>query len=103
MRTVEDLFTNTQTLLDMQTVGNTNYVDITVLGSNILGWMNAMTKYGNGIYIDADPADTTESNPYVSLANLNLLTLKYNSTGTKNICANDLWVFDSTNCSQSSN
>lgn len=59
MRTVQDLFTNTQTFLDMQTVGNTNYVDITVLGAKILGWMNAMTNYGNGIYIDADPADTT--------------------------------------------
>ena len=59
MRTVQDLFTNTQTFLDMQTVGNTNYVDITVLGAKILGWMNTMTNYGNGIYIDADPADTT--------------------------------------------
>ena len=61
-----------------------------------------MNKYGSGIYVDADPADTTENNPYVALANMNLLTLKANSTGTKNICANDLWVFDNTNCSNSS-
>ena len=86
----------------MQTVGNTNYVDITVLAGKILGWMNAMNNYRDGIYIDADNVDTSEDNPYVSLANMNLLTLKYNSTGTKNICANDLWVFDGTNCSNSS-
>ena len=59
MRTVEDLFTNTQTFLDMQTVGNTNYVDSTVLAGKILGWMSAMTQYGNGIYVDADSADTS--------------------------------------------
>ena len=101
MRTVEDLFTNTQTFLDMQTTGNTNYVDITIVGARILGWMNAMNQYGNGVYVDADAADTSQANPYVSLANMNLLTLRYNSTGTKNICANDLWVFDATNCSKS--
>ena len=43
----------------MQTIGNTNYVDITVLAGKILSWMNTMTQYGNGIYVDADPTDTT--------------------------------------------
>ena len=85
----------------MQTVGNTKYVDMTIVAGKLLGWMTAMNQYGSGIYVDADSGVLTEDNPYVALSNMNLLTLKYNSTGTKNVCANDLWVFDSTNCSKS--
>jgi hypothetical protein len=86
----------------MQTSGNTQYVDLTASTSKILGWMNAMNQYAYGIYLDADPGVVTEDNPYVSIANMNLHTLMYNSTSTENVCANDLWVFDSTNCSKSS-
>ena len=66
----------------MQTVGNSQYIDNTVPSGKVIGWMNAMNNYAIGVYVDADPAIVTEDNPYVSLANLNLLTLKYNSTGT---------------------
>ena len=85
----------------MQTVGNTKYVDMTIVAGKLLGWMTVMNQYGSGIYKDADSAVVSEDNPYVSLDHMNLLTLKYNSTGTKNVCANDLWVFDNTNCSKS--
>lgn len=87
--------------MDMQTVGNIKYVDMTIVAGKLLGWMTAMNQYGSGIYVDADSGVISEDNPYVSLDHMNLLTLKYNSTGTLNVCANDLWVFDSTNCSKS--
>ena len=54
MTTVSNLFTNTQTFLDMQTTGNTKYVDLTIATSKILSWMTAMNNYGLGIYLDAD-------------------------------------------------
>jgi len=63
MKTVEDLFVNTQNFLDMQTVGNTKYVDMTIVAGKLLGWMTAMNQYGSGIYIDADSAVVTEDNP----------------------------------------
>jgi hypothetical protein len=86
----------------MQTSGNAQYVDLTVSTSKILSWMAAMNKYGTGIYIDNLTSVLNESNPYISLNNMNLRTLSYNSTGVTTICANDLWVFDATNCSFSS-
>jgi hypothetical protein len=101
MDTVSTLFTDTKTFLDKQTVGNSQYVDLTISTGKILGWMTAMSNYGSGMYVDADAAVVTEDNPYVALDHMNLLTLKYNSTGTLNVCANDLWVFDATNCSHS--
>lgn len=85
----------------MQTVGDVQYVDLTASTTKILGWMNAMNQYALGIYDDADSSVLTEANPNVAIANLNLLTLSYNTTSTDNVCANDLWVFDSTNCSNS--
>lgn len=100
MNTVSSLFENTQTLLNMQTSGNTEYIDLTVSTSKILGWMNAMNQYAFGVYYDANPSDPSEDNPYVAIAHMNLLTLMYNTTSPNNVCANDLWVFDSTNCSK---
>jgi len=82
----------------MQTTGNAQYVDLTVSAGKIIGWMAAMNKYGLGIYSDALPV-SNESNPEISLSHLNLRTLAYNSTGVNTICANDLWVYDATNCS----
>ena len=59
MTTVSDLFTNTQTFLDMQTVGNTKYINLDVASTHISGWMSAMNEYNIGVYVDADPAITT--------------------------------------------
>lgn len=102
MKTVSTMFENTQKYINMQTVGDLQYVDLTASTTKILGWMNAMNQYALGIYADADPTILTQSNPYVALDNLNLLTLRYNTTSPDSICANDLWVFDATNCSNSS-
>ena len=86
----------------MQTSGNAQYVDPTVSTGKILSWMATMNKYGTGIYVDNLTSVVNESNPYISLNNMNLRTLSYNSTGVNTTCANDLWVFDATNCSFSS-
>ena len=101
MGTVSDLFLNVQTFLNMQSAGNAQYVSLAVATTKILGWMTAITKYGQGIYLDSQPGVTDNSNPYIALANLNRHTLSHNSTGVNTSCANDLWVFDSTNCSLS--
>ena len=98
MGTVAELFDNVQTYLNMQTVGNAQYVSLAASPTRILGWMTAMTKYGQGVYNDAAPGVVDESDPYNALNGLNLRTLASNSTGVNTTCANDFWVFDATNC-----
>jgi len=71
MKTVADVFANIQTYLDMQTVGNAQYIDPTQATTKMVAWMNTMNQYGAGIYIDADSAVVGNSNPYVSLAHFN--------------------------------
>jgi hypothetical protein len=101
METVAVLFDNVQSYLNMQTVGNAQYVSLTTSPTRILGWMTAMTKYGQGIYADAAPGVFNESDPYKALDGLNLRTMSSNSTGAVNTtCSNDLWVFDAANCTQ---
>ena len=56
-----------------------------------------MGQYKSGIYVDADPALTTEDNPQISIKGMN----KYANNGTGGTpasCTNDYWVFDNTNC-----
>lgn len=59
MKTVSALFENTQKYINMQTVGDVQYVDLTASTTKILGWMNAMNQYALGIYQDADPTNLT--------------------------------------------
>jgi len=97
MQTVSNLFSQITTFLNMMNNSNANYVDTTVSPTKINAWINVMGKYQSGIYIDADPALTTEDNPYVALKGLN----KYSNNGTGGVppcCTNDYWVFDNTNC-----
>jgi hypothetical protein len=97
MQSVSDVFLNVQTYVNMQSSGNTQYVDISTAPTKILSWINKMSSYGSGITIDSLASDTSENNPVVALANLNKIT-NQNSVGVNTTCANDYWVFDATNC-----
>jgi hypothetical protein len=97
MATVSALFLNIQTFLNMQTAGNAQYVNLNTAPTKILAWMNTMNKYAQGIYKDGVGA-AGDADPYNAINHLNLLTLSYNSTSVTKICANDLWVYDATNC-----
>jgi hypothetical protein len=97
MKSVSDVFLNVQTYLNMQSSGNTQYVDITAAPTKILSWMSQMNDSAVGINVDSLASDTSENNPTVALAHMNLLT-DQNSVGVNTTCANDYWVFDETNC-----
>jgi hypothetical protein len=56
-----------------------------------------MTNYSLGINNDGFSSDTSENNPYVALAHMNLYT-NQNSVGVNTTCSNDLWVYDVANC-----
>lgn len=101
MKTVSDVFVNIQSYLDMQTSGNTQFVDQTQAPTKILTWMNVMNQYVSGIYIDADNTITDNSNPYVALAHFNQRTMQSSGIGNST-CANDYWVFDASNCTYNS-
>lgn len=74
MESVSEVFLNVQAYLNMQTSGNTQYVEITTASTKILSWMNQITNYGSGITIDSTTSDTSENNPTVALANMNKIT-----------------------------
>jgi hypothetical protein len=97
MKSVSEVFLNSQTYLNMQTSGNSLYVDTTVAPAKVLAWMGVLSNYSLGIPVDAPANDSSDSNPYFSLAHLNLRT-NQNSASVNTTCANDYWVFDSTNC-----
>lgn len=59
MKAVSDVFLNTQTYLNMQTSGNTQYVDITIAPAKIITWMNTMNNYSLGVINDALASDLT--------------------------------------------
>ena len=71
-------------------------MDITEVEGKILGWMAAMTKYGDGVYVDSSATD--ESTPGVALANMNKRTDRVYEGNNSVICARDYWTFDTTNC-----
>lgn len=100
MATVTNLFSNIQTFYNMQDSTTTVYVDKTISTSKIQGWMYAMGNYSQGIYVDWDPAETSENNPNVSLSQLNV----YSNGLTNSIptCTLDYWVFDKINCTHNS-
>lgn len=99
MKSVSDVFLNSQTYLNMQTSGNSLYIDTSVAPTRMLNWITTVNSYGNGVPYDALASDITENNPYVSLSHLNLRTSS-SSSGVNTTCANDFWVFDETNCTR---
>ena len=95
MRTVTQLFTNIATYYDYDNPSSTNYVDLAISTAKLTGWISAIQKYKNGVYIDSNPAETTNDNPNYAIEQLNL----YSNTGAGvTTCSKDRWVFDSENC-----
>lgn len=75
------------------------FIDKSKSVTKIQGWIDAMEKYRLGIYIDSNPNLTTDDNPNYSLSSLNKWAKYYYPNGTRNTnCPRDVWVFDSTNC-----
>lgn len=99
MSTVSKLFTTVQTYYDYENKQSVNYIDKTSSVNKIQGWIDAMEKYRIGVYVDSNPALTTDDNPLFALANLNKWSNYYYLNGTKYAgCPRDVWVFDKTNC-----
>lgn len=95
MNTVESLFTNIQTYFDYTNTVSSNYVDLSISTNKITGWISAMENYRLGIYIDYDPAVTSNDNPNYAIAQLNTYTYTGSGVPTGSM---DVWVFDKTNC-----
>lgn len=96
MGTVTKLFTNIQTFYDYTNTVSKNYVNTAISTGKISAWMSTINKYKQGIYVDYDPAATSDDNPNYAIASLNLYTYQGGgmATGSK-----DVWVWDKTNCS----
>lgn len=100
MSTVTDVFTNIQTYYDYENSGSVKYIDKEKSVTKIQGWIDAMEKYRIGVYNDSKSNLTTDDNPLYSLDNLNKKTKYFFPNGTRDTnCPRDIWVFDSTNCS----
>lgn len=100
MSTVTNIFTSIQTYYDFENPTSTNFIDKQKSVDQIQGWIDAMEKYKLGIFIDSNPALTTDDNPNFALVNFNKNTKLFYPNGTRNPnCPRDIWVFDSTNCS----
>jgi ABC-type multidrug transport system fused ATPase/permease subunit len=100
-QTVNSLYANINTLLNMQDSTKSVYVNLNYSTDKITGWVNAMKQYEAGIYVDAPSSVTSEDNPYVALGNMN----KYADNGTGGApptCTFDYWVFDKANCTHNS-
>jgi hypothetical protein len=97
MQTVSSLYTQINTYLSMVNPSTAQYVNPATSTTTIQNWITTIQNYQSGIYVDANPALTTEDNPYVALVGMN----KYSNNGTAGSppsCTNDYWVFDNTNC-----
>ena len=95
MSTVENIFTNIITYNEYNNALSTDYVNTAISTSKISGWINAMSNYKLGVYVDADTSITSNDNPNYAIAQLNLYTYQGGgvATGSK-----DVWVWDSVNC-----
>ena len=95
MKSVTDLFTNIQLYYDLEDSASINYVDKTLSNAKIQGWIDTLQKYRNGVYIDSNPALTTDANPNVAIQKLNTFTNYVDNAGVKDPnCPRDIWVFD---------
>lgn len=99
METVTALFTNIQSYYDLTNTVSTNYVNLAISTSKISGWITAVSNYKLGVYVDTNPAITSNDNPNYAIDQLNLYTYQGGgvTTGSK-----DVWVWDKTNCTDSS-
>jgi hypothetical protein len=95
--TVSDMYAEINTFLNMRDSTKSTYVDTAFSPNKIQGWVTAMENYRLGIYVDADPALTSEDNPQVALKGMNKYT-NNETGGTPPSCTNDYWVFDVANC-----
>ena len=93
MDTVTTLFTNIQTYYDYTNVMSTNYINLGISTGKISGWIAVINQYKAGVYVDADPAVTSNDNPNYAISQLNL--------ETNGVAAKDVWVWDKTNCTDS--
>lgn len=100
MSTLESLFVNINTYFDQLNVSKTaEYVNQSVSNETISKWIDIIDSYKKGIYKDSNPLQTNEDNPLYSLDQMNGYTNTGSGVAT---CSKDVWVFDSTNCTNSS-
>ena len=95
MNTVTSLFTNIQNYFDYTNPLSQNYVNTATSVGKISGWINAVSNYKLGVYIDTNPSITSNDNPNYAITQLNLYTYQGGgvATGSK-----DIWVWDRANC-----
>jgi hypothetical protein len=70
----------------MTNSNNSAYVDITQAKNNISYWVNTITNYRDGVFVDYDQTITTESNPVYALYMLNVKSQRGVASET---CAQD--------------
>jgi hypothetical protein len=95
MNTVTSLFTNIQTYTSYTNSASNSYINPSISTGVISGWINAISNYKLGIYVDTNPGITSNDNPNYAISQLNLYTYQGGgvATGSK-----DVWVWDKTNC-----
>ena len=95
MQTVTDLFTKIQTYYDKTNTVSTNYINLAISTGRISGWVAAVNNYKLGVYVDTDPVIQNNDNPNYAIQQLNLYTYQGGGVPTG---SNDVWVWDSANC-----
>jgi len=95
MGTVEALFTNIQTYYAYTNSLSTSYVNTAISTNKLIGWINAISNYRLGIYIDADVSASSSDNPNYAISQLNLYTYQGGGVPTGSM---DVWAWDKTNC-----
>jgi len=99
MSTVTNLFSNIEKYFDFGNSFSSNFVDVSISVGKISGWIGAMSNYQNGIFKDTPDNQLNNDNPNYAITQLNLYT---NTGGGVPTCSSDVWVFDDTNCTNSS-
>lgn len=95
MQTVTDVFSNIETLYDYMNTQSSNYIDLAISPGKVTGWISAIDNYRLGVYIDSQPAQTTNDNPNYAINQLNLYS---NTGGGLTTGSKDRWVWDASNC-----
>ncbi len=71
MQTVTQVFTNIQTYYDYENPTSVRYINKDFSINKIQGWITAMQKYRNGIYVDSGPSLIGDDDPQIALSKLN--------------------------------
>lgn len=90
MKSVTEIFTNTQTYYDYDNPSSVNYIDLEISISRLAGWISAIEKYRLGVYVDSRPEETNDDNPNYAIKMLNVFSNPSAGGPSK-----DKWVFDS--------